>query len=755
YNFSTLYFEWSKDLSDGIFEETNRVLEEVNGARGFFVLTRSFQIFSGLTNSLKAIRVRCRITGYHQNRRFADQFDVRREIELIFLDSLTVTEESVTILKHSDYKKVLNIDKGSGHFTLEWKEKQNVQVEFSKEDKRKFIVTPIQTGNGMIIITDLCLNYSPFMLPYSVVEPIDIKIQMVDKIELGRSVQGTFYVLDNRGNRLDSSLHKFLDLSITSSNNLLKIEEVRPKDDYLSTFKVRAERLGLCKLLIQSQSQKIRSTLSASIDLQVFSPLMIMPTNITLIVGNVFQPQFIGGPQTQRNVEFELEDSNIAITTPIVHGPHGLIKALKNGKTRLTARVTNIDNHEYSRAQAEIHVAPLKKIQIWTPINQVFVGASIPVYLIGSSGEHESPFMFGHAQPSLKIKWSLSNDKIGTLENSFQKVGIYDPDEIAVRFSAHSIGTVMLKVVVEVTSASRDPLFEQLYRNQPLTNSIQIQVYPNYVLSVSSHMDSFANIKDQPKQLTGRALLMSPQSELLLHQNSMDDVQYHIWNESSHIKLTNKTGNLMLQAGDQLEFTSLMIERDLHRTGIMDYFTQIIHVDKVRYLSMDLDPLQYQEHMSTPLINLASFPIGSEILMVIHFHNQLGRRFDSVKSNLKWMMSRNDIIAVIESPDDSAQSLRIRSLKPGSVILKIWDDVNQVGQYYKIVVDWAITSMVEVPTDDSSIVLQVGDVVCMRTRYEEQQQQQNSQGFWNLDQQDSLIPIGWINPKVGALLALS
>ncbi|KAH7645811.1 nuclear pore membrane glycoprotein 210-like protein [Dermatophagoides farinae] len=755
YNFSTLYFEWSKDLSNGIFEEANRVLEEVNGARGFSILTRSYQVFSGLTNSIKAIRVGCRIIGYHQHRRFPDQFDIRREIELIILDPLTVTEESITVLKHSDYKKVLNIVKGSGHFSLDWQEKQNVLVELAKDDKREFIVTPLQTGNGMIIITDLCLNYPPFMLPYSVVEAIDIKIQMADKIELGHSIQGTFFVLDNRGKRLHSSLHKFLDLIITSSNNLLKIEDVKPKDDYLSTFAVRAERLGLCKLLIETQSPKIRSILSAQIELQIFSPLRITPTNITLIVGNVFQPQFIGGPQTQRNVEFELEDSSIAITTPIVNGPNGLIKALKNGKTRLIARVTSIDNYEYSRAQAEIYVTPLKKIQIWTPINQVFVGASIPVYLIGSSGENETPFMFGHARPSIKISWSLSNDKIGTLENSFQKVGIYDrqvSDEIAVRFSAHSIGTVMLKVVVEVTSASRDPLFEQLYRNQPLTNSIQIQVYPNYVLSVSSPMDSFTNIRDHPKQLTGRALLMSPQSELLLHQNSMDDVRYRIWNESSHIKLTNKTGNLMLQAGDQLEFSSLVIERDLYRTGIMDHFNQIIHVDKVRYLSIELDPVQYPEHMSTPLINLASFPIGSEISMVIHFHNQLGRRFDSVKSNLKWMMSRNDIITVIESPDESTQSFRIRSLKPGSVILKIWDDINQVGQYYKIVVDWAITSINEVPTDDSSITLQVGDVVCMRTKIEDHQQQQ---GFWHLDQQDSLIPIGWINPKVGALLALS
>ena len=78
------------------------------------------------------------------------------EIELIFLDPLTVTEESITILKHLDYKKILTIENGSGHFTIDWMEKQNIKIEFvnKKLEKKILIVFSYlfdHTGNNQWI----------------------------------------------------------------------------------------------------------------------------------------------------------------------------------------------------------------------------------------------------------------------------------------------------------------------------------------------------------------------------------------------------------------------------------------------------------------------------------------------------------------------------------------------------------------------------------------------------------------------------
>lgn len=82
---------------------------------------------------------------------------------------------------------------------------------------------PQAIGSGTITVSDLCLNYPELAIAYSVVEAIAVKVDLIDKIELGATVEGTFHVLDNRGFKLPSVLHFILDFAIISSNNFLKI----------------------------------------------------------------------------------------------------------------------------------------------------------------------------------------------------------------------------------------------------------------------------------------------------------------------------------------------------------------------------------------------------------------------------------------------------------------------------------------------------------------------------------------------------
>ena len=195
--------------------------------------------------------------------------------------------------------------------------------------------------------------------------------------------------------------------------------DIKPKDDWITGFVVKADRLGLSKVIIQSQSDQVKPVQSLPIEIQIFSPLQIIPSNITLIVGNHFQVTFVGGPQTQRNVEFFIDDLSLATVAT-----NGLIKANRIGHTKLTGRVMNVNNFEYSRAVVDVYVLPLRKIKIWTPVNQILVGSHLPLFLIGSSEQHEIPFMFGQADPPLKISWSLSNEKIASIDSSFHVVNV-------------------------------------------------------------------------------------------------------------------------------------------------------------------------------------------------------------------------------------------------------------------------------------------------------------------------------------------
>lgn len=47
----------------------------------------------------------------------------------------------------------------------------------------------------------------------------------------------------------------------------------------------------------------------------------------------------------------------------------------------------------------------------------------MPLYVMGHS-ELESPFAFGTAFPSSKFKWTISNDKVVSLNNLYSSVSI-------------------------------------------------------------------------------------------------------------------------------------------------------------------------------------------------------------------------------------------------------------------------------------------------------------------------------------------
>lgn len=102
YNFSTLQFDWFTD-GDGVFKARNGVLEQVNAAKTFAVLTRSYQQIDRLKSTHS--KVQGRIGGYKQATSFfAQRFDIKRDIQLVLVDKMETLEENISILKHEHFK---------------------------------------------------------------------------------------------------------------------------------------------------------------------------------------------------------------------------------------------------------------------------------------------------------------------------------------------------------------------------------------------------------------------------------------------------------------------------------------------------------------------------------------------------------------------------------------------------------------------------------------------------------------------------
>lgn len=282
----------------------------------------------------------------------------------------------------------------------------------------------------------------------------------------------------------------------------------------------------------------------------------------------------------------------------------------------------------------------------------------------------------------------------------FLQFGIVDSvtDQIATRFSAKSVGTVTIKVRVEVTMPPNSRDTEQIWRSIILTDSVQINVYTGFAPTLSPSLVATGASQETAET---KVLLLSPNAELMLHFNHLDRITYKVLN-SSNVRIINHT-DLVLQAGDQPEHALLLLTRDVHKTGLIEFYSYAIHVDRARFLSLEFFDRTFIEDKSiTNNTSIDVFPVGSESHMVVNFFDNHGRKFDAVKSNLKWALSRNDIITVLSGPLDN--TLKIRTLKEGSVTIQVTDQVNQVGAFYKINVGAVVEKPVvpvEIDPEDS------------------------------------------------------
>ncbi len=104
YNISTLKFDWNIEGS-GSFEILKGIKEEVNGAKGFFAITRNFQILKEMQSN--TAKISAHIIGYKEE--FKDKYNIKSEIELISVDKASVEPENMAIFNHPNNKVLIYI----------------------------------------------------------------------------------------------------------------------------------------------------------------------------------------------------------------------------------------------------------------------------------------------------------------------------------------------------------------------------------------------------------------------------------------------------------------------------------------------------------------------------------------------------------------------------------------------------------------------------------------------------------------------
>jgi hypothetical protein len=277
---------------------------------------------------------------------------------------------------------------------------------------------------------------------------------------------------------------------------------------------------------------------------------------------------------------------------------------------------------------------------------------------------------------------------------------------------------VTIKVTVEVKTSSKEASGQQIVNNKLLTDTIQIHVFPSFAITSNGNY------------INGRVILMSPQSELSLQSNRIGEAetQFDLLN-ATHIKLSCGL-ETCLKAGDSSEVSSLLV-RTTEKSGVTQTSLYGIRVDKISFLMVNpIDNFPSSETIDV-------FPIGSTAEISVTFHDNIGEKFDAIRSQIRWTLSRNDLISISRGSQNS--TLRIRSLKEGRTLVRVFDaENNNIFDYFTVNVGPVIEPL--------NLNLSIGEVVCLHSKLKT-----DRTGFWFVE--NPLI--GDIDKNTGVFVARS
>lgn len=164
-------------------------------------------------------------------------------------------------------------------------------------DLKQVCTKPMSWGTADFVAEDLCLTFDGVVVQINVVEARKIQVELTAyKIELGDTVVAKVSVIDNMGQYLDVDSHKKLNLAIVTNEKKLSFKEIAARDRKTTLYEVKGEQIGSTTFIVKGSlfNQDIESP---PVSVDIFTPLKIVPSNLTLVVGAEFQVTCIGGSQ--------------------------------------------------------------------------------------------------------------------------------------------------------------------------------------------------------------------------------------------------------------------------------------------------------------------------------------------------------------------------------------------------------------------------------------------------------------------------
>ncbi|XP_054568183.1 nuclear pore membrane glycoprotein 210-like isoform X1 [Eptesicus fuscus] len=687
-NFSSLMLEWkSSNETLAHFENYNSVEMVAKDDGSGQTRLHGHQILK--VHHIKGtVLIGVDFVGYSEkSSKVLSNLPISAAVELLLVDDVTVLPENAAIYNHPDVKEIFSLVEGSGYFSVNSSEQNIVTITYLEAESSVQVV-PIHPGFLTLEVYDLCLAFlGPALAHLRVSDIQELELDMIDKVEIGKTVLVTVRVLGSSKRPFRNKYFRNMELKLQLASAIVTLTLMEEQDKYSENYILRAVTVGQTTLVAIARDKTGRKFTSAPRQIEVFPPFKLVPEKMTLIPTNMMQVMSEGGPQPQSIIHFSISNQTVAVVnrrgqvtgkvvgTAVVHG---------------TIQTVNEDTGKvivFSQDEVQVEVVQLRSVRILAAATRLITATEMPVYVMGVTST-QTPFSFSNANPGLTFHWSMSKREVLDLVPRHSEVFLQLPVENNFAMVVHTkaAGRTSIKVTVHCMNSSSGQFEGNLLE---LSDEVQILVFEKLQVFYP---------ECQPEQI-----LMPMNSQLKLHTNREGAafVSSRVLKCFPNSSVIEEDGEGLLKAGS-IAGTAVLEVTSVEPFGVNQTTITAVQVAPVTYLRMSSQPKLYTAQGRT----LSAFPLGMSLTFIVQFYNSIGEKFHTHNTQLYLALNRDDLLLI--GPGNRNYTYVAQAVNRGVTLVGLWDRRHPgMADYIPVAVEHAIEP-------DAKLTF-VGDVICFST----------------------------------------
>lgn len=344
--------------------------------------------------------------------------DLQETITFTLVFGLHLSSESVSIFNHPENVGRVYVTNGSGFYKITSETKDAAIIKYV-ELSRSIDIIPQLPGTFTLTVKDECLNSEPIAVKVLILTIAEIQIEMVNKIEKGKTTKAFVKLYDSEGNAVTKL--ELLNLKTELDSNIIDVDcsNIDRAVECIVCM-ITGVELGHANLVFKA-GVETSVTRSAPVRIQIYPPLQLIPRNVTLIPGAVIQVTTKGGPQPECLIEYSVENNVIIVD----NGGNVIGNELGEGFVigKAISLMANGEKIVYSEDMVRVNVVHLEGIRLKTPLIKMKSGTKMPIWVEGIP-EQISPLILASVEPSLTFKWDVSSANVTRISHIFEESGI-------------------------------------------------------------------------------------------------------------------------------------------------------------------------------------------------------------------------------------------------------------------------------------------------------------------------------------------